>query len=148
MHKFDLSKLNYKENKVEILKNELEILSNEREQIKRNIGHFKNQLEKAQSELNFKVEQIDDIQEELKRLHKKEILQNKIKTEEEALEIIKKEISYVGDVDQSKRVFSTINTLVDLLKSKNKSTQNELDNVKKEFKKLKENYEKLMSQLK
>lgn len=147
-HTFDLSKLNYKENNVETLKNELDTLSNEREEIKRNIAHFTNQLGKSQSELNFKVEQIEDIHHELKRLEKKEILQNKIKTEEEALEIIKKEISYVGDVAQTKKVFGTINTLVDLLKSKNKSTQNELNNVKREFKILKENYEKLMSQLK
>ena len=147
-HAFDLSKLNYKENNVEIIKNDLEILTNERELIKRNIIHFTNQIEKATSELNFKVEQIDDIQHELKRLEKKEILQNKIKTEEEALEIIKKEISYVGNVEQTKKVFGTINTIVDLLKSKNKSTQNELNDVKREFKILKENYEKLMSQIK
>ncbi len=147
-HNFDLSKLNYKENKVEIIKKELDTLSNEREEIKRNIAHFTNQLGKSQSDLNFKVEQIEDIHHELKRLEKKEILQNKIKTEEEALDIIKKEISYVGDVEQSKKVFGTVNTLVDLLKSKNRSTQNELNDVKREFKILKENYEKLMSQLK
>ncbi len=147
-HTFDLLKLNYKENNVEIIKNDLEIITNEREQIKRNIIHFTNQIESANSELNFKVEQIEDIQHELKRLEKKEILQNKIKTEKEALEIIKKEISYVGNVEQTKKVFSTINTIVDLLKSKNKSTQNELNDVKREFKILKENYEKLMSQLK
>ncbi len=145
---FDLSKLNYKENNVEIIKNDLEILANEREQIKRNIIHFTNQIAEADSELNFKVEQIEDIQYELKRLEKKEILQNKVKTEEEALEIIKKEISYVGNVEQTKKVFGTINTIVDLLKSKNRSTQNELNDVKREFKILKENYEKLMSQLK
>ncbi len=147
-HTFDLTKLNYKEKNVEIIKKELDTLSNEREQIKRNIIHFTNQIEKANSELNFKVEQIEDIHHELKRLEKKEILQNKIKTEEEALEIIKKEISYVGDVEQSKKVFGTVNTLVDLLKSKNKSTQNELNDVKREFIILKENYEKLMNQLK
>jgi len=147
-HTFDLSKLNYKEKNVEILKKELDTLATEREQIKKNISHFTNQLGRAKSELNFKVEQIEDIHHELKRLEKKEILQNKIKTEEEALEIIKKEISYVGDVEQSKKVFGTVNTLVDLLKSKNKSTQNELNDVKREFKILKENYEKLMSQLK
>ena len=37
-----------------------------------------------------------------------------------------------------KKVIRTINTIVDLLKSKNKSTQNELNNVKREFKILKE----------
>ena len=95
-----------------------------------------------------KLEQIDDIEQELKRLEKKEILQNKIKTEEEALDVIKKEIGYVGDVEQTKRIFTTVNTLVDLLKSKNKSTQNELSIVKKEFQILKEKYERLMNELK
>jgi chromosome segregation ATPase len=145
---FDLDKLNYKENKVENLKVQLEDLTQERDEIKQTIIHFTNQLKQSETELNFKVEQMDDIKLELKRLEKKEILQNKIKTEEEALEIIKKEISYVGNVEQTKKVFSTINTIVDLLKSKNKSTQNELNDVKKEFKILKENYEKLMSQIK
>ncbi len=147
-HTFDLSKLNYKENNVEIIKNDLEILTNERQQVKKNIIHFTNQIEEANSELNFKVEQIEDIQHELRRLEKKEILQNKIKTEEEALQIIKKEISYVGNVEQTKKVYNTINTIVNLLKSKNRSTQNELNDVKREFKILKENYEKLMRELK
>jgi len=74
-------------------------------------------------------------------------LKNKIKTEDEALEIIKKELGYVGDVEQTRKIYGTINTLVNLLKSKNMSTQNELKQVKNEFQILKQKYERLMSQL-
>jgi chromosome segregation ATPase len=147
-HRFDLSKLNFKENKVEILKNELEILSQERDEIKRSIEHFTNQLNQSQTELSFKIEQMEDIELELKRIEKKEILRKKLSTEEEALNVIKKELSYVGNIEQTQKIFGTVNTIVDLLKSKNQSTQNELNLVKKEFQGLKEKYEKLMSQIK
>jgi len=70
-HTFDLSKLNFKENKVEILKNEIKILKEEREELKKTISHFKSQLDKSQLELNFKVEQIEDVYLELQRLEKK-----------------------------------------------------------------------------
>ena len=53
--KFDLAKLNFKENKVEILKSELEVLKNEKEEIKQQITHFTNKLKESQDELNFKV---------------------------------------------------------------------------------------------
>ena len=145
---FDLDKLNYKENKVENLKAELEILTEERDEIKHTIMHFTNQLKKAESELSFKVEQMEDIKLELKRLEKKEILQNKIKTEEDAIAVIQKELSYVGNPEQSRKIFGTVNTLVELLNSKNKSTQNELNQVRKDFEALKQKYEKIMSQLK
>jgi len=144
---FDLDKLNYKENKVENLNRGLEILTEEREEIKRKILHFTNQLKQAESELNFKVEQFDDIKLELKRLEKKEILQNKMKTEEDAINVIQSELSYVGNPEQSRKIFGTVNTLVDLLKSNSKSTKNELNQVRKDFEILKQKYEKLMSQL-
>jgi len=146
-HRFDLDKLNFKENKVEIFKKELEVLSQERDEIKRNIEHFTNQLNQAQAELSFKVEQMEDIELELKRIEKKEILKNKLSTEEDALKVIKQELNYVGNIEQTQKIYGTVNTLVDLLKSKNQSTQNELNLVKKEFRELKEKYKKLMSQL-
>jgi len=59
---FDLGKLDYKEVKVRQLKQELNILEEERELIRNNITHFNNQINQAQSELSFKVEQIDEIQ--------------------------------------------------------------------------------------
>ena len=146
--KFDLEKLNYKEFKVEKLKQELTKLDSERKQIKSMINYFNNQIKQAQKEFDFKVEQIEDIKQELERLEKKEALQQKINTEQEAIDIIKRELQVVGDVEESKRVFKTVNTLVDLLNSKNQTTLNELNSVKNEFAELQKKYVELMSKLK
>jgi len=146
--KFDLDKLDYKEIKVTKLKQELVKLETQREEIKNNLVHFKNQINQAQLEYNFKVEQIEDIELELHRLEKKEALQNKIKTEQEAIEVIKKELDRGGDLNESKRIFRTVNILVDLLNEKNKITLNELNSVKDEFKELQKKYVEVMSKLK
>jgi chromosome segregation ATPase len=146
--KFDLNKLDYKEIKVTKLKQELVKLETERKEIKNNLIHFKNQINQAQSELNFKVDQIDDIELELHRLEKKEALQNKIETEQEAIDIIKKELARVGDLNESRRIFRTVNVLVDLLNEKNKATLNELNLVKSEFRELQKKYVEIMSKLK
>ena len=146
--KFDLSKLDYKEIKVSKLKQELTKLESERKEIKNKISHFTNLINYAQSELSFKVEQIDEIKLELRRLEKKEALQNKIKTEQEAMDVIKKELQFVGDVKESKRIYRTVNTLVDLLNEKNEATVKELNSVKAEFNDLQRKYIDLMSKLK
>ena len=145
---FDLSKLDYKQVKVTQLKQELNILEEERASIKSNILHFTNQIDQAQSEISFKVEQIDDIKIELSRLEKKEALQNPIKTEQEAIDVIKQELGTIGNVEESKRIFRTVNTLVELLKSKNEFTVKELKTVKAEFRELQNKYVELMSKLK
>ena len=146
--KFDLNKLDYKEIKVTKLKQELVNLETEREEIKNNLIHFKNQINQAQLEYDFKVEQIDDIELELHRLEKKEALQNKIKTEQEAIDIIKKELARGGDLNESRRIFRTVNVLVDLVNEKNKVTLNELNSVKAELRELQKKYVEVMSKLK
>jgi len=146
--KFDLNRLNYKEVKVTKLKQELDQLETERQEIKNNIIHFTNQIKQAQTEFDFKVEQIEDIKFELKRLEKKESLQQKIHTEQEALDLIKQELGSVGDIKESNRIHRTVNTLVDLLNSKNQITLNELNSVKDEFSKLQTKYIDLMNKLK
>ena len=146
--KFDLSKLDYKEIRVSKLKHELQELELEREEIKSRITHFNTQIIQAQTELNFKVEQIDDIKMELLRLQKKEALQNEIKTEQEAIDLIKNELSVIGDINESKKIYRTVNTLVELLNSKNKATMNELNAVRIQFNELKKKYDELMSKLK
>src|SRR3990170_331485 len=100
------------------------------------------------SEYDFKVEQIDDIELELHRLEKKEALQNKIKTEQEAIDIIKKELARGGDLNESRRIFRTVNVLVDLVNEKNKVTLNELNSVKAELRELQKKYVEVMSKLK
>jgi len=146
--KFDLNRLNYKEVRVIKLKQELDSLETERQEIKSKIIHFTNQIKHAQTEFDFKVEQIEDIKFELKRLEKKESLQQKIHTEQDAIDLIKQELQVIGDVKESKRVHRTVNTLVDLLNSKNQITINELNSVKDEFSKLQLKYIELMSKLK
>ncbi len=146
--KFDLNRLNYKEVRVIKLKQELDSLETERQEIKSKIIHFTNQIKQAQTEFDFKVEQIEDIKFELKRLEKKESLQQKIHTEQDAIDLIKQELKVIGDVKESKRVYRTVNTLVDLLNSKNQITINELNSVKDEFSKLQLKYIELMSKLK
>ncbi len=143
-----MNRLNYKEVKITKLKQELDQLETERQEIKSNIIHFTNQIKQAQTEFDFKVEQIEDIKFELKRLEKKESLQQKIHTEQEAIDIIKQELGVVGDVKESERIHRTVNTLVDLLNSKNQITLNELNSVKDEFSKLQTKYIDLMNKLK
>lgn len=146
--KFELNKFNFKEMKVAQLKHELTKLEAERTEIKNMISHFNTQIKQAQNEFDIKVEQIEDIKLELQRLEKKEALHQKIKSEQEAIDVIKQELQVVGNVEESKRVFKTINTLVDLLNSKNQTTLNELNSVKNEFKELQEKYSELMSKIK
>jgi len=146
--KFDLNRLNYKEVKVDKLKQELDQLETERQEIKSNIIHFTNQIKQAQTEFDFKVEQIEDIKFELKRLEKKESLQQKIHTEQDAIDLIKQELGVMGDIKESNRIHRTVNTLVDLLNSKNQLTLNELNSVKDEFSKLQTKYIDLMNKLK
>ncbi len=146
--KFNLDNLNYKEVKVAKIKQELVQLEIERQEIKSKIIHFTNQIKQAQTEFDFKIEQIEDIKLELKRLEKKESLQQKIHTEQEALDLIKQELGSVGDIKESNRIHRTVNTLVDLLNSKNQITLNELNSVKDEFSKLQTKYIDLMNKLK
>ena len=112
------------------------------------ITHFNNQVQQAQTEFDFKVEQIEDIKLELHRLEKKEALWQKINTEQDAISVIKQELDSVGNSKDSKRIFHTVNTVVDLLNSKNQITVNELNSVKKEFGELQKKYNELMSKLK
>ena len=118
------------------------------QELKNNIIHFTNQIKQAQTEFDFKVEQIEEIKFELKRLEKKESLQQKIHTEQDAIDIIKQELGAVSDVKESNRIHRTVNTLVDLLNSKNQITLNELNSVKDEFSKLQTKYIDLMNKLK
>ena len=145
--KFDLNNLKGKEVKVAKLKQELVHLDTERQEIKTMIIHFNNQVQQSQTEFDFKVEQIEDIKLELQRLEKKEALQQKVFTEQEAVDVIKQELGVIGDEEESKRIFRTVNTLVDHLNSKNQITVKELGSVKEEFSELQKKYVKLMSKL-
>lgn len=146
--KFEQDNLKYKDIKISKLKQELGQLETERQEIKTMIIHFSNQIQQTQTEFDFKVEQIEDIKLELQRLEKKEALQQKINTEQDAIDVIKQELEVIGNAEDSKKIFRTVNTVVDLLNSKNQITVNELNSVKKEFKELQKKYVELMGRLK
>ena len=146
--KIDMNRLNYKEIKIPKLKQDIEQLETERQEIKSNIIYFTNQIKQSQTEFDFKIEQIEEIKLELKRLEKKESLQQKIPTEKEAINLIKQELKVIGDVSESKRIYRTVNTLVNLLNSKNQLTLNELNSVKDDFSKLQTRYIDLINKLK
>jgi chromosome segregation ATPase len=146
--KFDKNNLKYKDVQVSKLKQELVQLETEHQETKTMITHFNNQVQQSQTEFDFKVEQIEDIKLELQRLEKKEALQQKINTEQDAIDVIKQELDVVGNSEDSKKIFRTVNTVVDLLNSKNQITVNELNSVKKEFSELQKKYVELMSKLK
>ncbi len=139
---------NFKDAKVLKLKQELSNLEIQRQEINTMIIHFNNQIQQAQAEFDFKVEQIEDIKLELQRLEKNEAAQNKVQTEQDAINVIKQELAVIGDEEESKRIFKTVNTLVDLLNSKNQITIDELNSVKKEFNEIKQKYVELMGKLK
>lgn len=145
--KYDSNNLDYKDVKVSKLKQELVNLETERQEIKTMIIHFNNQIQQTQIELDLKLEQIDDIKLELQRLEKNEALQHKVHSEQEAVEVIKQELALIGDEGESKRIIKTVNTLVDLLNSKNQITVDELNSVKNEFKQLQQKYAKLLSNI-
>src|SRR3989337_2351330 len=84
----------------------------------------------------------------LPRKYLSSTLQNKIKTEQEASDIIKKELARGGDLNESRRIFRTVNVLVDLVNEKNKVTLNELNSVKAELRELQKKYVEVMSKLK
>lgn len=146
--KFDYNNLNHKNFNVSKLKHELANLETERQEIKTMIIHFNNQIKQTEEEYDFKIEQIEEIRLELQRLEKKEALQYKVQTEQDAIDVIKQELTAIGDEAESKRISKTVNTLVELLNSKNQITVDELNSVKKEFNELKQKYVELMNKLK
>src|SRR3989304_2826389 len=63
-------------------------------------------------------------------------------------ERFEKEIARGGDLNESRRIFRTVNVLVDLVNEKNKVTLNELNSVKAELRELQKKYVEVMSKLK
>jgi len=68
-----LLEINGKENNIEFFKKNMQVLINQREQIKRNIIDFKDQIRRSNSDLDFKAEEIDDIQKQLTDIEMKKI---------------------------------------------------------------------------
>ena len=147
--KEDFDQLNYKEIKSEDVRNILKILEKEREQAKERVEHFSSQLTKANEDLLTKEKQVNEIESELANIKNKELieeteLKNELQKEENPMNIVKKELSSLGSNSESEKIFGAINSLVVLLNSKNQETVNELNAMKSEFNKMKQDYEEAL----
>ena len=146
--KEQLDKLDYNKVKTGDIKIVLKHIQDERDLIKEKIEHFTRQISQANEELSNKNKQIDEIKIELTYV---ETIENsnksKIEKEEDVAEGIQKELKSLAPNNESEKIFGAINSLVVLLNSKNQSTLNELNSVKDEFKKMKQEYDKVMHNL-
>ena len=143
--KEQLDRMDYNKIKVADVQKVLEQLQNERELIKEKMEHFSNQINQAKIELTNKDKQIGGIKSEIALV---ETIENspqlEIEKEEGVVEGIQKELKSLEPKNESEKIFGAINSLVVLLNSKNQSTLNELNAVKNEFKKMKQEYDKVM----
>lgn len=143
--KEQLDRMDYNKIKVTDVQKVLEQLQNERELIKEKMEHFSNQINQAKVELTNKDKQIGGIKSEIALVETIENSpQSEIEKEEGVVEGIQKELKYLEPKNESEKIFGAINSLVVLLNSKNQSTLNELNAVKNEFKKMKQEYDKVM----
>ena len=145
--KSELDQINYKEIKADDVRKVLEFVKAEREEIKEKIDHFSSQIQVAKKELEEKERKVDEVKDELDQIQI-EIPTKEIENENDAIDVIQKELKSVSSDSESEKIFGAINSLVVLLNSKNQATLNELNSVKKEFNKMKHDYDKVMKMLK
>lgn len=143
-----LDKKNYSNLKSDDIKLVLDNLEEEKNLLREKIDHFNNNISKANMELEEKNKQIVDIE---SALSYKEMLDDSgekhIEKEDDVVETLQKELKVVGSKNESEKIFGAINSLVVLLNSKNQATLNELNTVKNEFNKMKQEYENVMNDL-
>ena len=146
--KEQLDRMDYNKIKVADVQKVLEQIQNERELIKEKIEHFSNQINQAKIELANKDKQIGGIKSEIALVETIENSpQSEIVKEEGITEVIQQELKSLPQKNESEKIFGAINSLVVLLNSKNQATLNELNAVKNEFKKMKQEYDKVMHNL-
>lgn len=146
--KEQLDRMDYNKLKVTDIQKVLEKLQNERELIKEKIEHFSNQINQAKVELTDKDKQIGGIKSEIALVETiEDSSQSEIEKKDDVAEVIQKELKSLVSKSESEKIFGAINSLVVLLNSKNQTTLNELNAVKNEFKKMKQEYDKVMHSL-
>lgn len=144
--KDDLDNINYTEIKADDVRKVLKHIESERDAAKAKAEHFAAQVQKAQEELAAKNEQIEEISSELHQIEKKESEKStKVPKEDDAIKVIQNELSSLASKNESEKIFGAINSLVVLLNSKNQDTLKELNSVKAEFEKMKNEYDKVMA---
>ena len=146
--KEQLDRMDYNTIKVADVQKVLEQIQNERDLIKEKIEHFSDQINQAKVELTDKDKQIGGIKSEIALV---ETIENSSQLEREngkdVAEVIQNELKSLAPKNESEKIFGAINSLVVLLNSKNQATLNELNAVKNEFKKMKQEYDKVMHNL-
>ena len=146
--KEQLDRMNYNKIKVADVQKVLEQIQNERESIKEKIEHFSNQINQAKVELENKDKQINEIKSEIVLVETSgNSSQSEIEKKENVTEVIQKELKSLVPNNESEKVLGAINSLVVLLNSKNQATLNELNAIKNEFKKMKQEYDEVMFNL-
>ena len=143
--KEDLDLINYKNIRPEDVKKVLTLLDSESEAAKAKLDHFTAQAKLAEKQLMEKNEQMDDIKSELKVIEKKFSSKD---LEGESIESIQNELKSVDSKDDAEKIFGAINSLAVLLNSKNQATLDELNSVKSEFNKMKQEYDIALKKLK
>ena len=143
--KDQLDRMDYNKLKVSDVQKVLEKLQNERELIKEKVEHFSNQINQAKVELTNKDKEIGGIKSEIALVETFEnSSQSEIENGKDVAEVLQKELKSLAPKNESEKIFGAINSLVVLLNSKNQTTLNELNAVKNEFKKMKQEYDKIM----
>lgn len=146
--KDQIDRMDYNKIKVTDVQKVLEQIQNERDLIKEKIEYFSNQINQAKIELTNKDKQIGGIKSEIALAETIEnSSQSEIEKKEDVAEVIQKELKSLAPKNESEKIFGAINSLVVLLNSKNQTTLNELNAVKNEFKKMKQEYDKVMHNL-
>jgi len=147
--KEDLDLINYKNIRPEDVKKVLTLLDAESEAAKAKLDHFTAQAKLAEKQFMEKNEQMDDIKSELKVIEKKFSSKDlKGEKEGESIESIQNELNSVDSKDDAEKIFGAINSLAVLLNSKNQATLDELNSVKSEFNKMKQEYDIALKKLK
>lgn len=146
--KDQLDKKNYTKLKSDDVRRVLASLEEEKDLLKEKIDHFTSQMSQAKAELVHKNNEVDKIKSELS-LSKEidEPVQTKKINEEKTVSDIQQELKSIASKNESEKIFGAINSLVVLLNSKNQATLNDLNSVKREFKKMKQDYNKVMNDL-
>lgn len=146
--KEQLDRMDYNKIKVADVHKVLEQIQNERDLIKEKIEYFSDQINQAKVELTNKDKQIGGIKSEIVLVETIEnSSQSEIEKKEDVAEVIQKELKSIAPKNESEKIFGAINSLVVLLNSKNQATLSELNAVKNEFKKMKQEYDKVMHSL-
>lgn len=146
--KEQLDKKNYTKLKADDVRKVLANLEEEKDLLKEKIDHFTSQMSQAELELLNKNNQVDEIKSELSLSDvNDESVQSKIINEDNTVHDIQEELKSIASKNESEKIFGAINSLVVLLNSKNQATLNDLNSVKSEFKKMKQDYNKVMTEL-